>query len=291
MPVGDAEPREEEPDREWIRAADLKTRSGAQVDLRPRPQEHLQALPRLVPPGKGDRVLTPRSVDYGRDEDAVRHDLVVPRQPLRRRVARPLRDCDALVDPAREKAPGRHPELHPAELSGRVVGDDDRRGGHCEHRDARDGRHRLVQVEHVEALPPEHAPDAANRPGAEDDVRERAVRRHDHGPADRDDIRRRVAVAPDPRVQRTRELARRVIAHHQPHLVPARLQRLRLQLGMLDNRAPERPRERHHDADLHGGIVFTRRRHRGRLAPRRPARRRSSFSSKQSRKPSCTPAR
>ena len=138
---------------------------------------------------------------------------------------------------------------------------------------------------------PEHAPDAANRPGAEDDVRERAVRRHDHGTADRNDIRRRVAVAPDPRVQRTRELARRVVAHHQPHLVPARLQRLRLQLGMLDNRAPERPRERHHDADLHGGIVFTRRRHRGRLAPRRPARRRSSFSSKRSRKPSCTPAR
>ena len=108
---------------------------------------------------------------------------------------------------------------------------------------------------------------AADRPGAEDDVRQRAVRRHDHGTADRDDVRRRVAVAPDPRVQRTRELARRVVAHHQPHLVPARLERLRLQLGMLDDRAPERPRERHHDADLHGGIVFTRRRPRGDSLP------------------------
>ena len=101
---------------------------------------------------------------------------------------------------------------------------------------------------------------------------------------------RRVAVAADPRVQGARELTGWVVAHHQPHLVPARLERLRLQLGMLDDRAPERPRERHHDADLHAGSLFTRRSRRGRRAPRRrracAARRRRMVE-----EPCATPAR
>ncbi len=68
---------------------------------------------------------------------------------------------------------------------------------------------------------------------------------------------RRIAVAPDARVQGARELPRRVVAHHQPHLVPTRLERGRLELGVLDHRAPERPRERHDDADLHAGSLLT----------------------------------
>ena len=56
---------------------------------------------------------------------------------------------------------------------------------------------------------------------------------------------------PDPRMEDARELARRVVAHHQPDLVPARLERRGLELGVLDDRPPERPRERHDDADLH----------------------------------------
>ena len=59
----------------------------------------------------------------------------------------------------------------------------------------------------------------------------------------------------DPRMQDARELPRRVVRHDQPHLVPTRLERGGLELRVLDDRSPERPRERHHDADLHSGRV------------------------------------
>jgi hypothetical protein len=58
-------------------------------------------------------------------------------------------------------------------------------------------------------------------------------------------------VPADPRVEGARELTRRVVPHHQPYLVPTRFERFGLELGVLDDGAPERPRERHHDADLH----------------------------------------
>ena len=276
MPVvGDAQPREEEPDRERVGAADLEPGTGAPMDLGPGPQEHLQPLAGLLAAGEGDRVLAPGRIDGVGDEHAVRDDLVVAGEPARRRVPRPLGDGDPLVDPAREEAPGGDSELHPAEVARGMVRRDDRRGRHREHRDAGHRRHRLVQVEHVEALPLEHAPDPEDRPRAEDDVRQRPVRGHDHRPADRDHVRGRVAVAADPGVQGARELTGWVVAHHQPHLVPARLERLGLQLGMLDDRAPERPRERHHDADLHAGSLFTPRSRRGGRAPRSPRARRA----------------
>ena len=44
----------------------------------------------------------------------------------------------------------------------------------------------------------------------------------------------------------------RVVAHDQPHVVAQLLERRRLQLRVLDNRPPERPRERDDDPDLHG---------------------------------------
>ena len=50
-----------------------------------------------------------------------------------------------------------------------------------------------------------------------------------------------------------RELARRVVAHDQAHVVAALLECRRLQLRMLDDRAPERPRERDDDPDFHIG--------------------------------------
>ena len=149
-----------------------------------------------------------------------------------------------------------------------MVGGDDGRGGHREHRDAGHRRHRLVQMEQVEALTLEHAPDPEDRPRADDDVRQRPVRRHDHRAADRDHVRGRIAVAADPGVQDTRELPGWVVAHHQAHLVPARLERLGLEFGMLDDRAPERPRERHHDADLHAESLFILRSRRGGRVPR-----------------------
>ena len=97
----------------------------------------------------------------------------------------------------------------------------------------------------------ERRADAEERARAEDDVRERPVRGHDDRAADRDDVRRRRAVAAVPRVQRARELAGRVVAHDRHHLVPLPAERLRLELGVLDDGAPEGPRVRHDDPDLH----------------------------------------
>ena len=46
-------------------------------------------------------------------------------------------------------------------------------------------------------------------------------------------------MATDPGVKSARELTRRVIAHNQPYLVPTRLERFGLELGVLDDGAPE----------------------------------------------------
>ena len=56
---------------------------------------------------------------------------------------------------------------------------------------------------------------------------------------------------PRARVQQAREHARRVVAHQDLHVVTAAPQRRRLVLGVLDDAAPVRPRERDDDADLH----------------------------------------
>ena len=122
---------------------------------------------------------------------------------------------------------------------------------HRERRDAGRRRHRLVQMQEVERAVPEHAPHAENRARAEDDVRQRAVRGHDHRPSDRDHLRRRLTVPADPRMQCTRELAGRIVPHDQAHVVPPLAERSRLELRVLDDGAPERPRERHDDANLH----------------------------------------
>ena len=58
-------------------------------------------------------------------------------------------------------------------------------------------------------------------------------------------------MAPDPWVQDAGELAGRIVAHDQPNVVTQLLERGRLQLRVLDNRPPERPRERDDDPDLH----------------------------------------
>ena len=105
--VGDPQAREEEPHRERVGAADLEPGAGAAMDLRPCAQQDVEALARLVPARERDGVLTPAGLDRVRNEDAVRDDLVLAREPSRRRVARALGDGDALVDPAREEPPGR----------------------------------------------------------------------------------------------------------------------------------------------------------------------------------------
>ena len=89
------------------------------------------------------------------------------------------------------------------------------------------------------------------RAGREDDVRQRPVRGDDHRSSHGYDVGRRVAVTPDARVQDASELTRRVVAHDQAHVVATVLECCRLQLRVLDDRAPERPRERDDDPDLH----------------------------------------
>ena len=256
--VGHAEPGQQEPHGERVGARHDEPRAGAPVDLRPRAEKHVEPLARLVPPREDDGVLPARRVGLLGDEDAVRDDLPRSSEPPVRRVARALRDGDALVDPVHQEAPRGHAEPHPAEVARRVVGRDDRLLREREDGDA-DGRgHRLVEVEHVEPLALEHAPDAEDRPRAEHDVGQRAVRRDDHRAADGDDVRRRVAVTADARVERTGELAGRIVAHHQPDVVPTGLERGGLKLRVLDDRPPERPRERHDDADLHAGSLLAR---------------------------------
>ena len=62
-------------------------------------------------------------------------------------------------------------------------------------------RHRLVQMENVEALPLEDPADARDRRWTQDDVRQRVVGGDDHRPSDGNDVGRRLAVAAEARVQ------------------------------------------------------------------------------------------
>jgi len=96
-------------------------------------------------------------------------------------------------------------------------------------------------MEQVELLGLEHAPDPEERARAEDDVGQRPVGGHDHGASDRDHLGRRLPVAPEPGVENPREAARRVVAHHEPDVVPDRAERGGLELGVLDHGSPERP--------------------------------------------------
>ena len=186
-----------------------------------------------------------------RGVDTVRNDLVLSREPRGGRVARVRRDSDAMVDPVREEAPRGRAELHPSERPVRVERRDDRNACERQGRDADRRRHRLVQVQDIEALALERAFDRRYGARREDDVRERAVRRHDHGPPDRNHVRRWMPVAAEPRVQHARKAARRVVAHDRARLEAPPLQGVGLELHVLDDRSPERPRVRGDDADLH----------------------------------------
>ena len=253
--VGNADARQEEAHGERVGARDDEPRARSAMDLGPGAEKDVEALSRLVPAGEHDRVLAVGRVCPLGQEHAVRDDLEVAAEPLRRGGAGALGDRDPLVDAIHQEAPGGHAEAHPAEVARRVVRRDDRRPREREDRDADRRGHRLVQVEHVELLALEDAADPEDRAGAEHDVRQRAVRRDDHGPSDGDHVRRRITVPPDPGVERSGELTGRVVPHQQPHIVAPRLERGGLELGVLDHRTPERPRERHDDADLHAGSL------------------------------------
>src|SRR5262249_32046816 len=186
-----------------------------------------------------------------RDQHAVRDDVVLTGQPGRSRVARMRRDGDAVVDPVGEESPHRFANLHPAECTGGAEGAHDGYARERQRGDADRRRHRLVQVDDVELLELERPAYRRHRARRQHDVGKRTVCRNDHRAADRNDVRRWMTVPPEPWVQNPREAAGRVVTHDRPRLDPACLQRLRLQPDLLDARAPERPRVRRDDADLH----------------------------------------
>ena len=170
--VRDAEARQQQPHGERVGAGDPQARAGPAPDLRPRAQQDLEALPRLLAAGEDDAVLAPTRLDAGRDEHAVRNDLVVAGEPPLRRLASLLGDRDPPVEPLLEEPPHRRGQAHPAEIAARMMRAHHRPVEERERRDAGRRRHRLVQVEDVEALPREHAPDPEDRPRTEDDVRQ-----------------------------------------------------------------------------------------------------------------------
>ena len=249
--VRDPQPRQQQPHRQRVGAGDPQAGAGSPPDLRPGAQQDLQPLPRLLAAGEDDAVLTAARLDALGDEHPVRDDLVLAREPALRRRPRLLGDRDPPVEPLLEEAPHGRRQPHPAEVAAGVVRPHHRAVEHRQRGDAGRRRHRLVQVEDVELLACEHALDPRNRPRAEDDVRQRAVRGHDHRPADRDHLRRRLPVPADARMQRARELPGWVVTHHQTHVVAELPQGGGLQLRMLYDRAPEGPREGDDDAHFH----------------------------------------
>ena len=86
------------------------------------------------------------------NEHAVREHVVLAREPAVLRDARTLGDGDPVVDPIHQESPDRRSESQPAELARGVEGRDERCSRHDERGRADRRCHRLVQVEHVEAL-------------------------------------------------------------------------------------------------------------------------------------------
>ena len=156
-----------------------------------------------------------------------------------------------MVEPVEQEAPERLGPPQPSEVACRVKGGDERAACECDRGHAGDRRHRLVHVQEVKALPLEQPPDPEDRAWAEDDVRQRPVRGHDHRTADRDHLRRRLVVPSEPGVENTRKASRRIVADDQAHVEPEPAQSGSLQLRVLDDGSPERPRVRDDDSDLH----------------------------------------
>ena len=145
-----------------------------------------------------------------------------------------------------------HAEPHPAELAGGVPGGDDRALRERERRDADRRRHRLVQVDEVEPL-------LGAAPS-----RMRLIERGESTMFGSDPFAGTTTERPTGITSGGRWPCRpvrgwssrvsrpgRVVAHHELHLVAARPERVGLVLGVLDDAAPVRPRERDDDSDLH----------------------------------------
>ena len=156
------------------RASSSRTASGSAPSTRrrtplaaqpgPRPQQHRQALARVVAAGEDDAVGAAAGIDPVGNLDAVRDHLVVTGREGGRGEPRLLGDGDAQVDPVEEEAPQTAPRTD-ARTSRRPRGTSPPSGpsqsasaAGLEHR-----RQRLVHVHEVEPLPRERA---ANPPAA-----------------------------------------------------------------------------------------------------------------------------
>ena len=140
------------------------------VDLRPGAQQHLQPLPRLLAAGEDDAVLAAARLGAASGTSTpFGIDLVLARAASAAADARACSETAIRWSIALDRGSPRAgvAEPHPAEVAGGVERRDDRAAGERERRDAERRRHRLVQVEHVEALALEHARDPEERARAE----------------------------------------------------------------------------------------------------------------------------
>ena len=209
-----------QPHHQRVGADDPQLRAGSAADLRPGLQQHRHSLARIVLPDEDDPVRSAAGICGRRDQRPVRDQLVFARKPARGRLARRLRHSDPSVDPVDQEAEDRLAGLVPGELARCVERCHDRALSPRERRRTDHRRHRLVQVQDVEALAPQHALHSRDRGRAQDDVRQGAVCGDDHRAPDRDHVRRWPTVAPVPRVQHPGEAPLGVVAHDRPRLDP-----------------------------------------------------------------------
>ncbi len=247
----------------------------APVDVRPRAQEHRQALARLVPADEDDVAVAPVRIEPLGQGNAVRNHLDGRADVRLGAAPRRLGDGDAVVDSSRENAPEPPSQRVPAEpLAGRVAGGDDRARCRGERERRENRRQRLMDVDDVEALA---LPDPAHPHHglrAEDDVRKRGVGRDDDRSPDGDDVVGRPRVPPLLRMEQPRQPPGRVVAHDDPDVVAEPLQRARLMIRVLLDSAPERPGVGDDDPDLHASTLPARQdqtpRRQGRCLGRQP---------------------
>ena len=185
----------EQRDGERVGADEAQPRAGRAVDLRPGAQQHVQALPRLLPADEDDAVLAAAGIGVRPGSTTPFGTISYsPGNQRGGRVARLLRDGDPVVDPVEQEAPGRHarasssasrPDAWKVATTGqRASARAAMHGigviGSCRWRTSKRSRSSARRMRQIAAR-------------AEDDVRQRAVRGHDHRAADRDHVGRAAA--------------------------------------------------------------------------------------------------
>ena len=190
------------------------------MDLRPGPQQDLQPLARLLPADEDDAVARRPSGSAwgGRGRRSERS-----RSPGQPAAAALLASSETAMrwSMRSSRKPTMASRPHPAEVAARVKVPTT--GARASASDATQtaGVIGSCRCSTSKPLAFERRPDPKDRPRAQDDVRQRPVRRDDDGAADRDHVRRRGARPAHPRVQHARELARWIVPHDRPVSMPS----------------------------------------------------------------------